>query len=319
LTSDVPIVSPADAASTLVPDVAIPADLPGLVESIPPLNYGDLAALGFAHWTPAGLCQWAMELIQVSTGMPWFWTIVTATLATRLIVIPFNIGSLRITARLAPFQPRLTELRNQMTGLSTRDPIAMQRISLQQKKIYEEAQVSMLQPLLVPAIQLPLSLGMFFGVKRLCELPLEQLKWSGLSYLPDLTVADPTYMLPLAMAVLINLQLSVGAKEMTTDAAQTLHLFNFFKVITFVSVPFMANLPAGVLVYLITGVVSMIAQTYILRVPAVRRMLKIPIIPDTMRIKPPTFMESVHHGMKWLQNKNADAQAQARSQARKKY
>lgn len=217
LTSDAPIVPPADAAivppadavSSLIPDIPIPADLPGLVESIPPLNYGDLAALGFAHWTPAGLCQWAMELIQVSTGIPWFWTIVATTLATRLIVIPFNIGSLRLTARLAPFQPRLTELRDQMTGLSTRDPIAMQRISLQQKKIYEEAQVSMLQPLLVPAIQLPLSLGMFFGVKRLCELPLEQLKWSGLSYLPDLTVADPTYMLPLAMAVLINAQLSV--------------------------------------------------------------------------------------------------------------
>lgn len=73
------------------------------------------------------------------------------------------------------------------------------------------------------------------------------------------------------------------------------------------------------MVYLITGVVSMIAQTYILRIPAVRRVLKIPIIPDTMRVKPPTFMESVHHGMKWLQNKNADAQAQARAQARKKY
>jgi len=177
----------------------------------------------------------------------------------------------------------------------------------------------MLQPLLVPAIQLPLSLGMFFGMKRLCELPLEQLKWSGLSYLPDLTVADPTYMLPLAMAALINVQLSVGAKEMTTDAAQTLHLFNFFKVITFVSVPFMANLPAGVMVYLITGVVSMVAQTYILRAPAVRRMLNIPIIPDNMRIKPPTFMESVRYGIEWMQKTNATTQAQARSQAKKKY
>lgn len=181
-----------------------------LLQNVPSLNYGDLAALGFSHWTPAGLCQWGMELIQVSTGMPWFWAIVATTLFTRLIILPFNINSLRITARLAPFQPRLTELRAKMSEINNRDPIALQRISLQQKKIYEEAQVSMLQPLLVPALQLPLSLGMFFGVKRLCELPLQQLQVGGLSFLPDLTVADPTYLLPIAMAALINVQLSVS-------------------------------------------------------------------------------------------------------------
>lgn len=73
------------------------------------------------------------------------------------------------------------------------------------------------------------------------------------------------------------------------------------------------------MVYLITGVVSMIAQAYILRAPAVRRILNIPIIPDKMRIKPPTFMESVRYGIDWMQKKNAAAQAQARTQARKKY
>lgn len=97
-----------------------------------------------------------------------------------------------------------------MSGISNRDPIALQRISLQQKKIYEEAQVSMLQPLMVPALQLPLSLGMFFGIKKLCALPLLQLQVGGLSFLPDLTVADPTYLLPIAMAALINVQLSVS-------------------------------------------------------------------------------------------------------------
>lgn len=205
-----PIVPATDAAPTLLSDLPIPTDLPGLLENVPPLNYGDLASLGFAHWTPAGLCQWGMELIQVSTGMPWFWAIVATTLATRLIILPFNINSLRITARLAPFQPRLTELRDKMSGISNRDPIALQRISLQQKKIYEEAQVSMLQPLMVPALQLPLSLGMFFGIKKLCALPLLQLQVGGLSFLPDLTVADPTYLLPIAMAALINVQLSVS-------------------------------------------------------------------------------------------------------------
>ena len=153
-----------------------------------------------------------MELIHVASGMPWFWTIVTATIISRLILVPFNISSLRTTARLAPHQPRLMELKGELQkigGLSN-DPIAVQRISLQQKKIYEEANASMLAPIATPLVQLPVSLGLFFGIKRLCDLPLEQLKVGGLGWITDLTVPDPTYVLPLAMAVLVNVQLSVG-------------------------------------------------------------------------------------------------------------
>jgi YidC/Oxa1 family membrane protein insertase len=198
-----------DLTSNLVPDVPVLTDVPVPLE-IPPLNYGDLAALGFAHWTPAGLCQWAMELTQVSTGIPWFWTIITVTLATRLIILPLSINSLRLTARLAPHQPRLMELRAQLSATSfSKDPIGVQRISLEQKKIYEQANVSLLQPLLLPFVQLPLSLGMFVGVKKLCDLPLEQLHNSGFSLLQDLVVPDPTYILPIAMAALINVQITV--------------------------------------------------------------------------------------------------------------
>jgi len=153
-----------------------------------------------------------MEVIQVASGMPWFWAIVTATIVSRLIVIPFNINSLRATAKLAPHQPRLMQLRDELQKLGglSKDPIAVQRITLQQKKIYEEAGVSVLGPLVTPLVQMPVSLGLFFGIKRLCDFPLEQLKVGGFGWITDLTVPDPTYLLPLAMAALINVQLSVS-------------------------------------------------------------------------------------------------------------
>jgi len=153
-----------------------------------------------------------MELIQVTSGMPWLWTIVAATLVSRVIVLPFNIYSIRTAARLAPYQPRLTELRGELQkiGSMSNDPIAVQRISLQQKKVYEEAGASFLAPLATLLVQPPISLGLFFGIKRLCELPLEQLKVGGYGWIADLTVPDPTYALPLAMAVLINVQLTVS-------------------------------------------------------------------------------------------------------------
>jgi len=130
----------------------------------------------------------------------------------------------------------------------------------------------------------------------------------------------------------------IGAKDITTDGANTLHLFNLFKAVAFVSVPFMANLPAvrtslstvslstlthslrqGVMVSLVTGVIAITAQSLILRAPSVRKALGIPRIPNNLRIKPPTFMETVKFGVDWFKNKNAEAQAQARTQQRKKF
>jgi hypothetical protein len=69
--------------------------------------------------------------------------------------------------------------------------------------------MSILPMLLLRFVQPPVTLGMFFGIKKLCTLLLEQLHWSGMSFLPDLMVVDPLYVLPIAAAVLINVQLKV--------------------------------------------------------------------------------------------------------------
>lgn len=194
-----------------IPEIATSLDIPSTLE-IPPLNYGDLAALGFSNWTPAGIAQWSMELIHVASGMPWFWTIIAATILSRLIVIPFNISSLRTGARLAPHQPRLLQLREELSKIGdvSKDPVAVQRIALQQKKIYEEAGASLVAPIITPFIQLPVSFGLFLGIKRLCDLPLEQLKVGGYGWITDLTVPDPMYVLPLAMVASVYVQISVS-------------------------------------------------------------------------------------------------------------
>ena len=198
--------------STSIPEFVTSLEIPSALP-VPPLNYGDLAALGFSSWTPVGISQWTMELIQVSSGMSWFWTIFTASILSRLVILPFSLNSVRSAAKLAPYQPRLMELRNELqkTGGLTNDPLAVQKISLQQKKVYEEAGVSLLGPFMAPLVQLPVSMGLFLGVKKLCDFPLEQLKVGGLGWITDLTVADPTYSLPLGMVAMIYVQLFVSA------------------------------------------------------------------------------------------------------------
>ena len=72
------------------------------------------------------------------------------------------------------------------------------------------------------------------------------------------------------------------------------------------------------MVYLLTGVIAMTAQSVILRNPLVRKALNIPKIPDNTLTKPPTFLETVKFGVEWYKKKSAEAAAQQRTQGRKR-
>lgn len=72
------------------------------------------------------------------------------------------------------------------------------------------------------------------------------------------------------------------------------------------------------MVYLLTGVVAMTAQSLVLRAPSIRRALDIPTIPDHARMKPPTFLETVKFGIEWWKKKSAEARTQQRDQQKKR-
>jgi YidC/Oxa1 family membrane protein insertase len=146
-----------------------PSETFDTLAALTPLQYGDLTALGLTGWSPAGLSSWVLELVNVSTGLPWFHTIIAGTVLTRLLLLPFSIKQLRNSAALAPHQPRLLELKEELDrAYKTGDKIGVQRVALKQRRVYEESGVSMLPMLLLPFVQLPVTLGMFFGVKKLC-------------------------------------------------------------------------------------------------------------------------------------------------------
>ncbi|KAI0056824.1 hypothetical protein BV25DRAFT_1536328 [Artomyces pyxidatus] len=279
-----------------------------------PLQYGDLAALGIAGWSPAGLAVSMLEWINVTTGMPWFYTIIAGTVLSRALILPLSVKQMRNSARLAPHQPRLMALKEEAARASaTRDPLAVQRVSLKQRKVYEEAGVSMLPMLAMPFVQLPVTLGMFFGVKRMCALPVEQLHWSGVSFLPDLTVADPYYILPILSAIAMNVQLSVGASDMaaTADRTTMANMINAFRVVSVISIPFMGGFASGLNLYVLTGIVAMLAQTVILRNSAVRRLFGIPILQKVADFKPVRLQESIVHLKKYFKEQNEASQKKA--------
>ncbi|KAG6833400.1 hypothetical protein H0H87_007385 [Tephrocybe sp. NHM501043] len=301
-----------DAAQDILPDVtsAVATHFPAA------LQYGDLAALGLASWTPAGIVRWSLEIINTTTGMPWFWTIVAGSLFWRAALFPISVKSLQNSARLLPIQGKVKKAQDEM-GLArvSGDKLAMQRAALKIRKIYKDANVSMAATALVPFIQIPVTLGMFFGIKKMCELPVVQLAHSGFSLLPDLTVADPYMALPILLCAAVNAQIQVGAAEMDlTSRPEMGHIMNGLRLLSVAGVFVMSTFPSGLMVSLLTTSLATTLQSWALQRPQIRAYLNIPTVPREARGKLPSPKETVRYIISYYRNKIAEAKAQQQQQ-----
>lgn len=299
--------------------------LTGLADSVTThlpaaLQYGDLAALGLISWTPAGLIRWSIELINVTTGLPWFWTIVGASLFWKAVLVPISIKSLRNSSRLLPLQPHIVKLQAEMEAVrKTGDKLAMQRTALKIRKLYSDAGVSMGATALVPFIQIPVTLGMFFGIKKLCDLPLPQLMNSGLDILPNLTVADPYMILPIALCAAVNVQISIGAAELNlTERPEMGHIMNGLRLLSVAGIWVMSAFPSGLMVSLLTTSVATTLQSYLLQQPRIRTALDIPIVPREARGQLPSPRESVEYVIAKWKSKVNEAKSQAAAGQRRR-
>lgn len=299
---------------TAVADSGAGINIPAFNTTIPPLQYGDLAELGLAGWSPAGIIRWSFELLQVSSGMPWFYTIIAGTLLWRVVILPANIMSLRNSSRLLPYTDQLQAVTAEWKSIDTSDRLALQRISLKRQKIYEQAGARVLPSIIMPFVQIPVTLGLFFAVRKMTMLPVEQLKQSGVFFLPDLTMSDPYYILPILSTVAINIQMSVMKGDVNfAERPDMAHIMNYMRIFSFMSVPLMGSLPSGLWLSILTGVTVSCLQSFILQRATVRRWLNITPRAEP-KVKPPTMMESMQYAKSWYMSKRSEiiaAQTQA--------
>jgi len=167
----------------------------------------------------------------------------------------------------------------------------------------------------VPLLQLPIAMGVFFGIKKMCELPVEHLKYSGVDFFPDLTaitsVADPYYIMPIMALVIMNQQMKLAARDTNPNKPEAVHMLNAFRMVLPVAGYFMAALPVGLTVSIITGIGLTALTSAILQRAVVRRMLAIPPLPAS----PPTLpklSETRAAFYKWLEEQQKVAEAEAR-------
>ena len=96
-----------------------------------------------------------------------------------------------------------------------------------------------------PLAQLPVFMSMFFGLRRAAESFPVETATGGMLWFPDLSVADPTYALPLLTSGLFLVMIEVGADGMNASAnkEQAKTMKNVMRGMGVLMVPFTYHFP----------------------------------------------------------------------------
>lgn len=120
----------------------------------------------------------------------------------RLALFPLVVKMQGNNARLQSIQPQQQALMTKMTeAKKAGDQQAMAVYAAQIGKLFKEHNCSPFNSLLLPLVQVPLFMTLFFAVRGMVLLPVPQLKEGGLGWFMDLTAADPYYILPVTSLI----------------------------------------------------------------------------------------------------------------------
>ncbi|KAL8681358.1 MAG: hypothetical protein Q9186_002501 [Xanthomendoza sp. 1 TL-2023] len=212
-------------------------------------------------------------------------------LAIRLTIFKTYIGSADVSARMLMIKPQMQEIRQRMDDAkTTQDVAAVMKESQAMKSLYKAAGIQIWKSAL-PLLNVPLGYGFFRLSREMAALPVPGLESGGLLWFTDLTLSDPTFLLPLGTGTLTFFMFKAGS-ELGSGTTMTPTVMKFFQwVLPIGSTIFMSFWPAIMqLTFFMSGLMAL-TQTRLFRLPWFRKFWRIIPLPST--VKPATQTPSV--------------------------
>ena len=227
-------------------------------------------------WNLADQAVNGVHFVHDMTGLHYAGSIFATTCLIRMVILPLAIRGQRAASRMAHVQPELQVIKKRYEALGTPTHAEQKAFAEQMKSLFARYDVKPLASLAAPLIQAPLFIGMFFGMKKMPELYPTEFSTGGLLWFTDLTIPDPTYVLPLICGFSFLATIETG-KEMMIDSNPTSGpmMVNAFRAMAFVAVPVMTTFPAAMLCYWVPNNCITLVQSVVLRHPTVRKQLGI--------------------------------------------
>ena len=207
-------------------------------------------AVDYGIW--AALCKPMLLVLKWFHGVVGNWgvAIILLTVLVKVLLIPLTHRAMVGQEAMKKLQPKIEEVKKKF-------PEDKERQQMEMMKAYQEAGVNPFGSCLMLLVQLPVWAALFTTLRNSYELYGEPFTSH---FLTDLTIKDPTYLLPVLLGVsqIITSKLQPPA----LDAAQQRMMVWFMPIFfTFI----MLNYPAGLLLYIFTNNILTVAQQAVLR------------------------------------------------------
>ena len=235
-------------------------------------------------WAPV---QWLITqlaeflyMISMFLGKQYWLGLIIVTLLVRTAGWPIYAKSNQTTANMQMAQPELTKLQEKYKGRT--DEASQRKMQAEQMEIYRKYGINPLGCLL-PFLQMPIFIAMYQVVRRVpisLGIAAGTANYSDLDFsflwIPDLGDADPFYILPILVGVIMFVYQRYSMKkpdylqgrryaEKTDQQAQserTMKMMSYFMTIMLV---YIASGNAGIALYWIIGNGYQFLQTYVNR------------------------------------------------------
>ena len=268
----------ADASSAGSEAVASSADATAATSALAaaaPAAASEVAAVAGDSWMTTSALMYAIEYFHVAHGLEWWLAIVATTTLMRGVTIPLTVMQQRNAARLHAAKPEIEAI-NRLAKENAHDQKEMQRYQAEILKVWAKHDcnpVKMFAPLFVQA---PVFISFFFAIRNM-SVGVPSFREGGALWFRDLSVADPTYVLPLlsSLTFLASVELNPPNPQQNTPAMKW-----GMRGLAAAMVPLTASFPQGVFVYWVTTNAFSFAQGRALKVPALKALAGIPDVPD---------------------------------------
>ncbi|CAM9746561.1 unnamed protein product [Chrysoparadoxa australica] len=204
----------------------------------------------------------AVESLHTLSGMPYWLSICALTAVVKALTLPISVETLRNQAKMLAASGPMEELKKRMNA----DLANIQANPALQMKYQEEMQaiqqrhgISMGRMLLLPFMQMPIGITMFFGMKAMPEYYPEMAK-GGALWFTDLGTVDSTFILPVMVAVplIINMEYFQGEQMKKNPQMQAI-----MRGLTLAIIPIGTIQPQAVLCYwLATNTITVASVRY---------------------------------------------------------
>ncbi|KAJ1951530.1 hypothetical protein FBU59_000102 [Linderina macrospora] len=248
--------APSSVAETVATAAQTQLDSAPVVQAA--MQIGDLAKYGLDTTLPTRLTEYALEFVHVTTGLPWWATIAAVVVAIRAACFPLAVFGQRNVAKLNNHKPELTLImEEQKRAQAAGDVIATSRAANEMRQFYKRRGIYPFRGALAGAASAPFMMLLFLALRDLAKVPVAHMETGGLWWFTDLSVMDPTYILPVLSCVgmmgVIELQSKLNSATEQSQQAKIL-----MRCMGVGMAYFTSGLPAGIFTFwVVNNIVSL--------------------------------------------------------------